>query len=101
MRAIGWCWSGTARVGIPVARWWSPTALIWFAYPPASPELQPAERLWPLINEAVANQTFPDLDSLEDVLVERCQTLRTDPATIRNLTCYHWWPSDAPLVIRQ
>lgn len=65
--------------------------------PPASPELQPAERLWPLVNEAVANRAFADLDALEAVLVARCRTLRADRATIRDLTCYHWWPSDAPL----
>lgn len=69
-------------------------------FPPYSPELQPAERLWPLVNEAVANQTFADLDALEDGLVDRCRTLRADQTTIRDLTCYHWWPSDAPLVIR-
>jgi transposase len=30
--------------------------------PARSPELQPAERLWPLINEAVANRLLKDLD---------------------------------------
>jgi transposase len=68
------------------------------ALPPYSPELQPAERLWPLVNEAVANRTFANLDTLEDVLAARCRTLRADQPTIRNLTCYHWWPSDAPHV---
>lgn len=67
--------------------------------PPYSPELPPAEGLWPLLNEAVANQTFPDLDALESVLVKRCRTLRTDRTAIRDLTWYHWWPTDAPLVI--
>ena len=37
--------------------------LMWM--PPKSPELQPAERLWPLTNEAIANRTFDDLDQLE------------------------------------
>jgi len=60
--------------------------------PPYSPELQPAERLWPVLNEAVANQTLPKLDALETVLVERCRTLRLDQ------TCYQWWPFGAPLV---
>lgn len=69
--------------------------------PPSSPELPPAERLWPLVNEAVANQGFPDLDALEAALVTRCQTLRADRTTIHDLTCSHWWPSDAPLVILQ
>ena len=32
--------------------------------PPYSPELQPAERLWPLTNEALANRHFHDLDAL-------------------------------------
>lgn len=67
--------------------------------PPASPELQPAERLWPLVNEPVANRVFADLDALDDALVTRCQVLRADPHPIRNLSRYRWWPSDAPLVI--
>ena len=70
------------------------------ALPPASPELQPAERRWPLVNEAIANQAFADLDALEAVLVHRCRTLRADQTTIRNLTRYGWWPTDAPLAIR-
>jgi hypothetical protein len=67
--------------------------------PPASPELQPAERLWPLVNAPVANRTFADLDALEEVLVTRGQTLRADPAPVTHLTRYRWWPSDAPLGI--
>jgi hypothetical protein len=43
--------------------------------PARSPELQPAERLWPLVNEAVANRLFEDLDELEEALVERCVAL--------------------------
>src|SRR5665811_1560847 len=62
--------------------------------PPASPELQPAERLWPLVNEPVANRTFADLDALEEVLVPRCRTLRADPQTVSALTHYWWWPSE-------
>lgn len=58
-----------------------------------TPELQPAERLWPLLNEAVANQAIPDLDSLEQKLVTRCQELIAQPKVIQNLTCYHWWPN--------
>lgn len=64
--------------------------------PSASPELQPAERLWPLVNEPVANRTFADLDALEATLVTRCRTLRADRRTIRNLTQYWWWPFEQP-----
>jgi transposase len=41
-------------------------------FPAHSPELQPAERLWPLANEAVANRPFESLGELEEALVERC-----------------------------
>ncbi len=61
--------------------------------PPATPELQPAERLWPLVREAVANQTFATLDVLQDVLVGRCLQLATQPQRIRGATQYHWFPS--------
>lgn len=63
--------------------------------PPRSPELQPAERVWSLVDEPVANRTFADLDELERVLVERCRTLRADRTTIRAHTRFHWWPADA------
>lgn len=59
--------------------------------PPLSPELQPAERLWPLTNEPIANQSFPSLDALEEKLFQRCQVL-LQQALIQGLTDYHWWP---------
>lgn len=31
--------------------------------PRCSSELQPAEQLWPLVNEVVANRTFGDMDA--------------------------------------
>lgn len=64
--------------------------------PPLSPELQPAERLWPLIDEPVVNRSFTDLDELEAVLLRRCQVLRADRAIIKAHTHYHWWPADLP-----
>jgi transposase len=60
--------------------------------PPYSPELQPAERLWPLIDEVVANRVFADISELEDVLVARCQQLEAQPDRLQAHTCYHWWP---------
>ena len=62
--------------------------------PSASPELQPAERLWPLVDEPVANRAFPDLATLEAVLVARCRTLEADWARIKAHTHFHWWPSE-------
>ncbi len=63
--------------------------------PARSPELMPAERLWPLVNERVANRVFSDLDGLEEALVERCLTLSEQPELISGCTGYHWWPDAA------
>ena len=63
--------------------------------PALSPELMPAERLWPLVNERVANRLFEDLHGLEDALVERCLALSKQPELIRGCTGHHWWPDAA------
>ncbi|WP_016876072.1 IS630 family transposase [Chlorogloeopsis fritschii] len=60
--------------------------------PAYSPELQPAERLWPLANEIVANHSPSSLDELEALLVLRCQQLIKQHDFISGLTCYYWWP---------
>lgn len=69
--------------------------------PSYSPELQPAERLWPLLDEPIANRAFPDLGTLEDVLVDRCRTLEANPQRLRAHTQFHWWPPEPPPVLRQ
>jgi hypothetical protein len=56
--------------------------------PPASPELQPAERLCALLDEPVANRAFATLEHLEAVLIERCRTLEADPDRLKAYTCY-------------
>lgn len=62
--------------------------------PAYSPELQPAEHLWPLIHEALANRRIETLDELEDLLVERCRSLAAETDLIRSNTLFHWWPID-------
>ena len=63
--------------------------------PTGSPELQPAERLWPLTNEAISNCLFEEIEQMEEALVERCVQLLDQSGTIRDLTNYHWWPQSA------
>jgi hypothetical protein len=63
--------------------------------PAGSPELQPAERLWPLTNEAIANRLFEEIEEIEEALVERCIQLLDQAQTIKDLTNYHWWPQAA------
>lgn len=60
--------------------------------PPYSPELQPVERVWPLVNEAVANRYFRDVGEMMEAVAERCRVLGADPETIRRHTLFHWWP---------
>ncbi len=62
--------------------------------PSASPELQPAERVWALVDEPVANRAFPDLEALEAVLLDRCRTLEADRPRIKAHTHFHWWPPE-------
>lgn len=58
--------------------------------PPYSPELQPAERLWKLVDEPLVNECFDSLDEIEELLVKRCNVLSNMKEEIRNLTNYHW-----------
>ncbi|MBF0563281.1 MAG: IS630 family transposase [Alphaproteobacteria bacterium] len=58
--------------------------------PPYSPELQPAEHLWPLVDEPVANKYFDTLRGLDQAVAERCRHL--EAPTIRARTNFHWWP---------
>ena len=60
--------------------------------PPYSPELQPAEHLWPLTNSCLVNQHFATIEELEDVQFARCATLQQQPNLVRSATCFHWWP---------
>jgi transposase len=58
--------------------------------PPCSPELRPAERLWPLVDEPVANRHFATSADLEAVVAERRR--RLDAAAVRPHTSFHRWP---------
>jgi DDE superfamily endonuclease len=63
--------------------------------PAHSPEIQPAECLWPLTREAVANQHFETLHDLDAVVARRCLTLADDPDLVRAETLFYWWPAFA------
>ena len=81
-------WQVSPQVQIPVG-------LHLHFLPPYSPELQPAERLWPLTNEALANRHFRDLDDLQEVQTRRCLALQARPEVIHAHTNFHWWPQTA------
>jgi hypothetical protein len=60
--------------------------------PSYSPELQPAEHLWPLVDEAIANKHFNTIHDLDVVLAERCRILHQDKKMISKHAKFHWWP---------
>jgi DDE superfamily endonuclease len=67
-----------------------PPNVVLHRLPPSTPQLQPAEPLWPLVREAVANEGFDDLDALQRPLVERCQWLMDHPDVVRGAVGFHW-----------
>ena len=78
----GWHTSKQVRV---------PEGLHLIFLPSHSPELQPAERLWPVVDEPIANRSFENLEQLEEVLYQRCQTLLKQLELIAGLTDFYWW----------
>ena len=61
--------------------------------PAYSPELQPAERLWSLSDEGLANKHFVDLEALMEAQAERCRRLVHEREVICARTTFHWWPN--------
>jgi len=58
--------------------------------PPCTPELQPAEPLWPPVREAVANEGFDDLEGLPRPLIPRCCWLMDHPEVVRGVVGFGW-----------
>ncbi len=61
--------------------------------PSSSAELQPAEHLWPVLDEPLANQYFATLVDLERAVADRCRVREGDP--LSRGTNFHWWPKPA------
>ena len=62
--------------------------------PPYSPELQPAETLWPLVNESIVSKLVPNLDALVNTIGERCRCLTERQSDISSRTNFAWWPKN-------
>lgn len=56
-----------------------------------TPELNPSERVWTLVKEAVANSSSETLLELEEKVCSRCQKISREEISAR--TNYHWWES--------
>ncbi|MFT4628393.1 MAG: transposase [Myxococcota bacterium] len=64
--------------------------LIWL--PSKSPELQPAERLWPLLDEAIMNCLIEQINQVGERVAQRCRELYQQTALVSAYTLFHWWP---------
>jgi transposase len=78
-------WHSTQRLRVP-------NHLHLLFLPPYSPELQPAEHLWPLTNTALLNRHFASIEELEDAQAERCVALQAHRDLVRCTTLFQWWP---------
>jgi hypothetical protein len=78
-------WHVSGRVEVPEG-----VGLVFL--PPYSPELQPVERVWPLVDAAVANGRVDTEEELWEKVEARCAYLQTQPGLIRSHTLFHWWP---------
>jgi len=83
------------------AGWHSPAGLevpegVRLVFQPAyTPEVQPAETLWTLVDEPIVNQHVADLDALDQIISKRCAALADEPQTIRRRAGFHGWPKIA------
>lgn len=60
--------------------------------PPYTPELQPAEHLWSLVDEPVVNRYFQTIDDLDAILERRCRYLNEDRQLVAAHAGFYWWP---------
>jgi len=57
--------------------------------PPYAPELQPAERLWTLTDEAVVNRHFATLDALQAAQAQHWLRLSEQRGRVQAQTQFH------------
>ena len=78
-------WHGPANLKIPDG-----IRLVYL--PPYTPELQPAETLWALVDEPIVNKHIATIEELEEKIANQCVALAEQPDRIQKRTGFHWWP---------
>jgi transposase len=58
--------------------------------PPCTPELQPAEPLWPLVRESSANRSIGRIDRLKTIVRDRVSYLARHPDEVQPRVGFHW-----------
>ena len=74
-----------------------PANVVLHYLPPCTPELQPAEPLWPLIREAVANRSIGRIDRLRAIVRARLMYLAQHPDLVQPVVGFRW-TSGPPLL---
>src|SRR5271163_1361453 len=81
-------WHGEAGLVVPKG--------IRLVFQPAyTPEVQPAETLWTLVDEPIVNKHIPTLEALDQIISMRCAALATEREKIKSQAGFHWWPKIA------
>lgn len=65
-------------------------SLSFLTLPPYSPELNPAETIWPIYREFIANRYFSDLQELEKELIKAYWYIENNKDEILTRTQYNW-----------
>jgi transposase len=60
--------------------------------PPYTPELQPAETLWTLVDEPIVNKYIGSIGELDAIIGTRCAALANERHAIKSQAGFHWWP---------
>jgi len=63
--------------------------------PPYTPELQPAETLWTLVDEPIVNKHVGTIEELDAIIGKRCAALAGERETIKSRAGFHWEPKIA------
>ena len=82
-------WHGLANLTVP-------EGIRLLFLPAYTPELQPAEHLWEILDEPIINKHILDLETLEDIVSDRCVQLANDRQILKGRTGFHWWPKICP-----
>lgn len=72
-----------------------PEGLELFFLPPSTPELQPAERLWPLFDEGLIGLAASKIEEVEEKLEQRSLYLFKHPNIVRGRAFFKWWPDQS------
>jgi transposase len=81
-------WHGEAGLAVPEG--------VRLVFQPAyTPEVQPTETLWSLVDEPIVNQHVPTLEDLDQIISARCVALAAQPQEIKSRAGFHWWPKIA------